>query len=306
MSTRAHGPMAGFHWLRRAINVGRHNPRALFGAASVLMAVWIMPTVVQLGLHAMFEPGEGVEIVIAALLTLLSAATLVPLMGGYLRLLDASERGRPAHANEIFHIFRAGHVWRTCMVFALLMLMVHLVVASALVSQLGNGVLEWYADVADRVQQAQQAGAKPPVIPELPEGAIGLLGLGSVWMLLFGCAFAIGLGQIALLGRGARAALVDGFAGTFKNLLPLLVMAVLGFCAMAVVTIALMMVLVVVAGIAGLVHPMLGFAVFLPLYVAFLTVLYAVLLSVMYQVWRDIAGEGAAPVDPAGPGHLAA
>lgn len=306
MTTRAHGPMAGFHWLRRAIHVGRHNPRALFGAASMLMAVWILPTVLQLALHTAFKPGEGAAIVIAALMTLLSMATLVPLMGGYLRLLDASERGRPAHASEIFQIFRAGHVWRTCIVFSLLMLMVHLAVASALVSQLGNGVVDWYLDVMQRLQQAQETGAKPPVLPDLPDGAVGLLGLGSLWMLLFGCAFAIGLGQVALMGRGARSALVDGFAGTVKNLLPLLVMAVLGFGAMMVVTVALVMVMVVVGGIAGLVHPLLAMAVFLPLYVAFLTVLYAVLLSVMYQVWRDIAGEGDAPVDPAGPGQLAA
>ena len=308
MSTRAHGPMAGFHWLRRAINVGRHNPRALFGAASMLMAVWIMPTVLQLALHATFQPGEGAAIVIAALMTLLSMATLVPLMGGYLRLLDASERGRPAHAGEIFQIFRAGHVWRTCIVFSLLMLLVHLAVASALVSQLGNGVVDWYVDVMQRLQQAQQAGAgaKPPAMPELPEGAVGLLGLGSLWMLLFGCAFAIGLGQVALMGRGARSALVDGFAGTVKNLLPLLVMAVLGFGAMMVVTVALVMVMVVVGGIAGLVHPLLAMAVFLPLYVAFLTVVYAVLLSVMYQLWRDIAGDDTTPAEHVDPGQLAA
>ena len=39
---------------------------------------------------------------------------------------------------------------------------------------------------------------------------------------------------------------------------------------------------------------------------AFVTVAYALLLSVMYQLWRDIAGEDASPVEPATPGQLAA
>lgn len=307
MSTRAHGPMAGFHWLRRAINVGRSNPRALFGAASILMAVWMLPTIVQLGLHAAFKPDEGVAIVIAALMTLLSLATLVPLMAGYLRLLDASERGRPAHASEIFQIFRSGPVWRRCVAFALLIFVLNAVVTSLLVSQFGTGVLEWYQEVVRIAQQAEQAGTKSPPLPPPPDGTASLIGLSSLSMLLFGCAFAVGLGQIALTGRGARAAIVDGFAGTAKNLLPLLVMALFGFGAMVVVTSGAFFVVLIIGVIGKLLHPLLAFAVFLPLYVAFLTVLYAVLLSVMYQLWRDIAGEDAAPadhVDP--PGHLAA
>jgi hypothetical protein len=299
--------MAGFHWLRRAINVGRHNPRALFGAASILMLAWMLPTMLQLVLHAAFKPGQGAALVIAALMTLLWLATLVPLMGGYLRMLDASERGRPAHAGEIFQIFRSGPVWRRCVAFSLLMFVLNLAVTSALVSQLGNGLMEWYLDVMRIAEQAQQAppGAKPPVLPAPPDGTAGLLGLGSLSMLLMGCMFAVGLGQIALTGRGARAALVDGLAGTAKNVLPLLVMAALGLAAMLVLSVGVFIVLLVIAVLAKL-SALLAFAVFLPLYVAFLTALYAVLLSVMYQLWRDIAGDDAAPVDRVDPGRLAA
>ena len=263
----------------------------------------------QLVLHAAFKPGEGAAIVIAALMTLLSLATLVPLMAGYLRMLDASERGRPAHAGEIFQVFHSGPAWRTCILFSLAMLMVHLVVATVLASQFGNGVMEWLQELNRLALQAQEAGpgAPQPALPAPPAGTASLLGLGSLWLLLFGCAFAVGLGQVALGGRGVRGAIVDGFAGTLKNLLPLLVMALLGFGAMLVVGIGVNLVLLVLGGIAGLLHPMLGVLVMLPLLVAFVTVLYAVLLSVMYQLWRDIAGEDAAPVDRIDPpGHLSA
>ncbi|QSX79235.1 hypothetical protein [Agrilutibacter solisilvae] len=314
MSTRAHGPTAGFHWLRRAINVGRHNSRALFAGAAVLMAVWLMPTVLQLVLMAAFKPGEDVTIAIGALMTLLWLATLVPLMGGYLRMIDAGEHGQPAHARDIFQLFRSGAAWGACVRFALLMLLVHLLVGYVLVTLFGQGVMEWYLDAAEKIQQAQQAGVAaggtPPQLPDAPSGTAGLVGLGSLWLLLFGCAFAIGLGQVAIGGRGVREATVDGFAGTARNLAPLLVMAVLGVGAMAVVAVGMFLVLLVVGGVAGLLHPTLGLAAILPLYVAFLTVLYAVVLSVMYQIWRDVAGPapvaGPSPPDQLEPHHLEA
>ena len=65
-----------------------------------------------------------------------------------------------------------------------------------------------------------------------------------------------------------------------------------------------------VGGLVGLLHPTLGLAAMLPLYVAFVSALYAVMLSVMYQIWRDVAGPaqdaGSLPPDPLEPHHLEA
>ena len=44
MTTRANGPLAGLAWLRRAFNAGRHNPRAIFGGASLLMVAALPKT----------------------------------------------------------------------------------------------------------------------------------------------------------------------------------------------------------------------------------------------------------------------
>ena len=53
--------------------------------------------------------------------------------------------------------------------------------------------------------------------------------------------------------------------------------------------------LVLVAGILGLLHPVLAVAVFLPLYMVFVLVLYVVMFGVMYHLWRDVAGDPPAP-----------
>jgi hypothetical protein len=296
MSTRAHGPTAGFHWLRRALQVGRHNPRALFAGAALLMAAWLLPNLVQALLHTVLQPGNEGAIVIAAVMTLLSVAILAPLMGGYLRLIHASEQGRVAHAREIFDVFRSGRAWRSCAGFGLLVLMVHVLVGYVLVSQFADGLMAWYVQVMTLLQQARESGAQAmPAWPPLPEGIGVFFALASLWALFIGGVFAVGLGQVALRGRGVRAAFADGLAGTAKNLLPLLVMAVFAFGAMVVAAVALAMVLTVVALVAGLVHPTLAAAVVLPLYLGFLAVVYALVFSVMYQVWRDVA-------DPAAPG----
>lgn len=307
MNTRAHGPLAGFHWLRRALQVGRHNPRALFGGAAMLMAAWLAPSMLQAILHLALDPGDEVAIAIAALMTLLSVLILAPMMGGYLRLIDASEHGRPAHARDVFQLFHSRHAWRTCAGFGLLLMLVHLAVGYVLVSQFASGLLDWYLEVTRLLQQVRPGDAGQPQLPAPPAGIGGFLGLASIFALFIGGVFAVGLGQVAMGGRGVRAAFADGFAGAAKNLLPLLVLAVLAFGAMVVAVVAVFMVLVVVGGLAGLLHPVLATLVVVPLYLGFLAVLNAIMFSVMYQVWRDVTDQApGAPAVPAVPGNLEA
>ena len=47
MTTRANGPLSGLDWLKRGLNSGRHNPRAIFGGAAVLMVAALLPSIVQ-------------------------------------------------------------------------------------------------------------------------------------------------------------------------------------------------------------------------------------------------------------------
>lgn len=292
MTTRANGPLAGLAWLKRGLNSGRHNPRAIFGGAALLMVAALIPGFLQAFVHMVLKPGPGGATIIAAVTTVLAVLLLGPLMGGYLRVIDASERGQPAHAADILAPFRNAHDAQRLIGFSFVMLLVQLGALSLLFAVFGQGLQnlqDWYLRVAELMQQTTPG--KPAQLPPAPDGLGGLFSLGGLFAVFVAAVFAVGLGQVALRDRGIGTALLEGLAGATRNLLPLLVMAAVGFALMMAAAVALLL----VAGVLGLLHPMLAVAVFLPLYMVFVLVLYVVLFGVMYHLWRDVAGDAPAP-----------
>jgi len=63
----------------------------------------------------------------------------------------------------------------------------------------------------------------------------------------------------------------------------------------------------IVGLIGGFIHPALGAALILPLYLALMAVLYVVMFGVMYYMWRDVCGpsqtQGAGPPPPPSSNH---
>lgn len=292
MTTRANGPLAGFAWLRRGLLSARHNPRAVLGGAAVLMVAALLPGVVQALLHGLLRPGAGVANALAALATLLAVALLAPLMGGYLRLIDATRQGRAVRAADVFAPFRSGRDAQPMIGFVLVMLLVQVGALSLLYALFGEAMTalaDWYAQV---LALMQQAGPGQPVrAPAPPAGLGGMFGLGGLFAVFVAGMFAIGLGQVALRGEPLVAALRDGLAGALRNLVPLLVLAALAFVLLMALSLGMLLVLAVL----GLLPPLLAAALFLPLYFAFTLVAYAAMFGVMYEVWRDVAGDAPAP-----------
>lgn len=290
MTTRANRPLAGLAWLKRGFNSGRHNPRAIFGGAALLMIAALIPGFLQAFLHAAMKPGAGGATIISALTTVLAVILLGPLMGGYLRVIDASERGQPARAADVLAPFRNAQDAQRMIVFSFIMLLVQLGALSLLFAVSGHAwqnLQEWYQRVTELLQSAKPG--QPAELPPPPTGLGGLFSLGGIFGLFVAAVFSIGLGQLALRGRGLGTALLEGLAGALRNLLPLLVMAVVAFTVLMAAGLAL----VLVAGLLGLLHPLLAVVVFLPLYMLFLLALYVVMFGVMYHLWRDVAGEPA-------------
>lgn len=290
MTTRANRPLAGLAWLRRGFNSGRHNPRAIFGGAALLMVAALIPGFLQAFLHAAMKPGAGGATIISALTTVLAVILLGPLMGGYLRVIDASERGQPARASDVLAPFRNAQDAQRMIAFSFIMLLVQLGALSLLFAVSGHAwqnLQEWYQRVTELLQSAKPG--QPAELPPPPTGLGGLFSLGGIFGLFVAAVFSIGLGQLALRGRGLGTALLEGLAGALRNLLPLLVMAVVAFTVLMAAGVAL----VLVAGLLGLLHPLLAVVVFLPLYMLFLLALYVVMFGVMYHLWRDVAGEPA-------------
>jgi hypothetical protein len=179
MTTRAHGPGAGLGWLKRGINLGRHNPRAIFGGAVLLALVAMLPSLLQLLLQPLVGTGAAATGALLFLITLLSLLLMPPVIGGYLRVIDASEHGRPATAGEVLAPFRSMPDLRRLIGFGLVMTALYLLVAAALVYLLSPGFPAWYMQIAMLSQAGPAVDAT--ALPAPPDGIGALLALGRWW-----------------------------------------------------------------------------------------------------------------------------
>ena len=294
MHTHTMAPGAGWSWLKQAINLGRNNPRALFGAAALLMLVALVPSVAQV-IAQRFFPGTQAMLWIFGISVVVMLFVYPLLIGGFFRVIDATERGRPTHATALFDTFHAGPLRGRLIGFGLLMFAIYILVFGAILASFGGDVASWYMQVLAATQQATPG--TPPVLPAAPAGLGTVFGLGMLLMMFLGGVYSIGFGQVALTERSVGGALADGFAGTLKNVLPLLVLAVVSLFGMLVVAIVLGLGLALLMALGSLVHPLLGMLLALPVYLAFLVAMYVVMFGVMYFLWRDVTAAGA-PTSP--------
>lgn len=299
MDVRAMGPGAGWRWLVQGINLGRNNPKALFGAAALLLVMALVPTVVQLVVqNGLKITSPQVMYVLVAFSLLYALVVMPPLTGGFLRVIHAVETGAPTRAGAIFDFYRNGaDAWRM-IGLQWLLLLAAVVVSGAILLAFGGKFLTELGALFSAIQSAP--AGKPPVLPPMPQGFGMLIGLFVLLALFFNAVQAIAYGQVALTRRSVGGAIADGALGALKNLLPLLVLLLAGFALtlVAIVIMALLVGLLVVLG--SLVSPALGALLAAPVYLAFLLILYVVMFGVMYHLWRDVCGEPAALPD----GHV--
>lgn len=297
MTTRTMGPLAGWRWLFNAVNLGAGNPRAVLGGAVLLTVAALLPSIVQLVVqNGLGITSPGVMLALTALSVVYSLLVIGPLSVGYLRLLHAAETGAPTRATAIFRIFEdRGAVGRVIGLMLLLMV-VGLLLFGGLMVAFGGDFFMQLAEVMQTLENAEPGTT--PALPPLPSGIGALLGLAFILGMFFNGAYAIGMGQVALGGRGAVASLGDGLLGALRNLLPLLVLAIV---ALVVGTVALLIVGLVVgvlAVVGSLVHPALGILLAAPFYLAAMVVLYVIMFGVAYHMWRDVCGGAAAGGPP--------
>lgn len=299
MQIRAMGPGAGWRWLRRGINLGAHNPRAIFGAAALLMLVALVPSVIQLVAQLGFGLQGRALLSVVGVVMLVSLVVYPLLIGGFLRIIDASEHGRPTRATALFDTFRGGHGGGRMIGFGLLMAAVYLVVFLLVLRAFGSEFLNWYWQVVNLASAQQPGQLDPASIPPMPAAVADNFGrvvaLGSVCILFLAGIYAIGFGQVALAGRGVGGAMADGIVGTLKNLLPLLVLVLCAIVLGLLLLFGVGLLVMLLAALGALVHPSLSMVLALPVYVGMLLVLYVVIFGVMYHLWRDVCGAPPAP-----------
>lgn len=292
MTTRALGPAAGWGWLKQAINLGGHNPKAIFGGAALILvtivAIAIVLSMALGGAMAAMQPGSGASMGLSLVITVPILLVMAGLVVGYLRVVDAVEHGRPASAVQVFSGFSDWPTAARTFGFMIVMVIAQNLLMAGLVMLIAPEVGTWYMQTV-QMQASEQAA---PQMPALPEGFGAAFAV--FWIVgMFGYAVqAIGIGQIALARRGVGGALGDGVAGAAKNLLPLLVLLLIAIVAAIVAGLAVVLLMFVVGLLAKAVGVWIAFLIGIPLYCAFLLAVIVVSFGVMYFMWRGICGDG--------------
>lgn len=289
MTTRAVGATASIDWLRRALNLGRDNPKAIFGGALLLLAAILAlaaaMVVVLVAVGMATKPDGLVASGASMLVGLVVTALMAALIAGYLRLVDAVEHGRGASAGDVFSVLAEPPVAARAVLFMLVLMLAQNLLLAALVGLLAPDIGSWYLHTLQG-----PAGGTPPTA--LPDGfSLAMLVMWVVGLLFYGVQ-AVGFGQIALRGSSVGAALTDGVRGTLRNLPALLLLFVLAVLAAIALAIVLVLAMLLAGVLAKLVGGWVVAAIAVPLYLAFVVGLMVVMFGVMYFAWRDISGDG--------------
>lgn len=297
MTARTVSMGAPFRWLMKAVDVGRRNPRALFGGFALLMLVGLVPSAIQFGLQMLLADSPQLMMAIYLLVLLASVVLMPPLTGGALRLLHACETGQPASATDVFAGYGDRAFAVRMILTALLLILVYVVVFGLLFAVMPGKefMVELFARSLATPPGGQPDMTNMPAFP--PSFLLWMLGASAVLMVLTH-AYLLAFTHAALGGHGAPGAVAQGFMATFKNLLPFigfsLVVMVVGFVAMLV----LALVVGLLAGVLMLASPVLAGMVLLPIYLGLMLVMYVVMFGFYYHGWREIFGEPAAdPMD---------
>jgi hypothetical protein len=283
MQTHAKGPAAGWWWLIRGCAVLGRDTGKILGAAALLGLCMLLITAAQ-----MLTPAQGHAKLVVMGVTMIVAGVLYPVLyGGFMRVIDASRNGRPVSALMLFEPFKPGQNGTQLALFGLCMLAVYVAFLALVVLTVGHDMGTWYMQVL-----AHQApfGSPPHPLPKLPANFALTLALLTVFLLFYFGATAIGVGQASLRGEAGLAAFRDGIAGAFKNVLPLVVLAICGILALLVVSVVLGFVGVLVIGLVFLASKVAGIVIAIIFYIAFILFMFAIMMGINYAIWHDVAG----------------
>lgn len=273
-----------FRWLAESFALCRANARVMFGAASLLLMVALLPSLAQMLFEAALQPSPSTRVVIQLLFSLIALVLFPPVVGGFYRLVHALHEGREARATDLFALFQDGVAARQLIATNLIFVVVSLVVVAGLAFAIGGQELIEFL----KATAALKPGATQ--LPPLPDGLLAVLSVLMILVLLIMTAQGLATAEVAVTGRSPLAAAGDGFRVALRNLgvflLFYLPLAVLGFIAfMAIVLVAML-----VGAVVSLLSPVLAAVVIAPFSLLIILLVYAMMFTFFYHAWRDTLG----------------
>lgn len=273
-----------YRWLAEAFATCCAHPRTLFGAASLLLVVALLPTLLQLLVEAALQPSEGVRAVIQVLFSIIALILFPPVIGGFYRIVHALHEGRQANVFELFAVFQDGATTRRLIATNLVFVLVSILLIVGMAFAFGGQeLLDFLRTVATLKPGATE-------LPPLPSGLLPLLSAILIVALVLMTAQGLATTQVALSDRLPLPAVGDGFKLALRNIGALL----LFYLPVAVIGFIVAMVVVLVAALIGamltVVSPVLATLIIAPMTLVLVLVLYALMFTFFYHAWRDTLG----------------
>lgn len=274
----------GLAWFRAAIDLGARNPKAVFGAALLFIAVmYLVAAVMGLVVAVLGGGAQKPGTVFMAMFVpfFIALMMLVPiLIGGLMHVIREAESGRPVRARDLFSPFRSGRA-KALAALGLLQILVSILGGMLMVTVAGPDYWEQYTAAI----RAAMGGA----LLVLPEPANpSLLFLLQLAYNYFN--FAIMLLSVPLIlfsGASFGNAVGASLRAAVKNIGANLFAAVLFVVGVILAGIAIALVAWLANFIGGLLHPAVGDVLSTLILLGFVSVLLVVLAGGAYLAWRD-------------------
>ena len=273
----------GAQWLIRALNLGTRNPRAIFGAGLLVVAVLYL----VLYLFTMPLRGDGditVDYFVTVVCVSLLAVVLVlpVLLGGLMHVIREAENGRPVRARDMFAPLRQHKAVRLALL-GLVQIALALLCGSVLLWATGP---DFWAHDQDLVRGAlggqiavPQAQAQYPALVVLVQLVYSYFSTAVVL---------VSIPLIMFSGLDTSAAVKRSFGASVWNLGSYLFAAML-FMLGAMITGALSTAVSLAAlKLGSLIHPTLVQLSLVAVLVAYGSAFLVVMCGTCYYAWRDV------------------
>lgn len=286
-------------WFLEAVNLGVRNPRAVFGAALLMVATLYLLMMAGGLLGNLLGGGgtPGTATLALMLVTMIAVFMLVPvLVGGLMHVIHESESGRPVQARDLFAPLRQGRAGKLA-AFGSLQI-IAMLLGGLVTSQLaGSDYMTAYSEAINAILQ-QKTPAELPM-PAHP-------GLLFLWQIAFNyfttTIVLLGIALVALSGASFGQSVRAAARAAVRNFAPNLLAAVLFLVAVMVAGLVLSVIGSVVFLVLGKIFMPLALAAGLLLALAFITSVLVVLCGGGYLIWRDTFADerrSDAPTTPA-------
>jgi hypothetical protein len=288
----------GLAWFKQAIDLGSRNPRAVFGAALLLiLALYTAAMLLALVLAVMVGAGGAAAgqapdlrlvMAVAIPLTLLVMFLVPILLGGLMHVVREAEAGRPVRARDVFAPLRSAR-GRSLALLGLVQVGMTVVGGVLMVGIAGS---DYWRDYLQAMQQAM--GGTPPTLPQPANG--GLLFLVQLVFNYF--SYALMLFSIPLMlfsGNTLGEALRNSLLAAVRNVGANLLAGVLFVGALVVAAIVVTMVAALLGVLGSAIHTAVGGALSMLAMLGFAALVLVLLVGAAYLAWRDTFGDASMP-----------